>query len=316
MTDLTDSALPVVLAAHNRHSALVQPGIRWTATTLAQAFLAGYGSEHTRLAYGRDLAVFGAWCTVHDLDVLAVARVHVDLYVRDCEAQGCAPATVARRLSTLAGFFAYAVAEGHLEASPAERVKRPRVSEESPRLGLDRAEARALLAAADAAGPRDALLTRLLVTNGLRVSEACNADVRDLDSERGHQVLRITGKGGKRASIPLVAPTVVALHAALGERTVGPLLLDVQGARLDRHDAARIVRRLSRAAGISKRISPHSLRHTAITAALDAGVSLRDVQDFARHADPRTTRRYDRGRDNLDRNAAHALARYLADDPV
>ena len=55
------------------------------------------------------------------------------------------------------------------------------------------------------------------------------------------------------------------------------------------------------------------LRHTAITAALDAGVSLRDVQDFARHADPRTTRRYDRGRDNLDRNAAHALAAYFAE---
>jgi hypothetical protein len=68
------------------------------------------------------------------------------------------------------------------------------------------------------------------------------------------------------------------------------------GSRLDRHAAGRIVRRLAKRAGIDKPISPHSLRHAAITAALDAGCSLRDVQDFARHADPRQTRRYDRAR--------------------
>jgi hypothetical protein len=68
------------------------------------------------------------------------------------------------------------------------------------------------------------------------------------------------------------------------------------GSRLDRHAAGRIVRRLAKRAGISKPISPHSLRHAAITAALDAGCSLRDVQDYARHADPRQTRRYDRAR--------------------
>lgn len=299
--------------AHNRHSALaITPDI-WTAQTLAQAFLAGYGSANTRMAYARDLSAFGEWCGERDLDVLTVKRAHVDLYLRTCEQQGCAPATVARRVSTLAGFFGYAVAEGHLSASPVDRVTRPRVSDESPRLGLDRTEARAFLAAADAATARDALLARMLVTNGLRVSEACSADVVDLDHERGHQVLRVTGKGGKRATVPLVAGTVAALTTALQNRDAGPLLLDNEGERLDRHDAARIIRRLAKAAGITKRISPHSLRHTAITAALDAGVSLRDVQDFARHADPRTTRRYDRGRDNLDRNAAHALATYFAE---
>jgi integrase len=74
------------------------------------------------------------------------------------------------------------------------------------------------------------------------------------------------------------------------------------------------VRRLARAAGIPSwaRLSPHSLRHTAITLALDAGAHLRDVQDFAGHRDPRTTRRYDRARDTLDRNAAYTLTAYLA----
>jgi integrase/recombinase XerD len=75
-----------------------------------------------------------------------------------------------------------------------------------------------------------------------------------------------------------------------------------------------LVRRLARTAGIGawEQLSPHSLRHSAITFALDAGATLRDVQDYARHKDPRTTRRYDHSRDSLDRNAAYTVAAYLA----
>jgi integrase/recombinase XerD len=85
------------------------------------------------------------------------------------------------------------------------------------------------------------------------------------------------------------------------------------GDRLDRHDAARIVARVAHRAGLAKHITPHSLRHTMVTLALDAGVSLRDVQDAARHADPRTTRRYDRARHALDRHATYTLAAFLAE---
>ena len=95
-------------------------------------------------------------------------------------------------------------------------------------------------------------------------------------------------------------------------RLNGPLLLTRTGRRLDRFAATRIVRRLAKGAGITKRSSPHSLRHSFITAALDAGVPLRDVQDYARHRDARTTRRYDHSRDSLDRSAAYAVAAYLA----
>jgi site-specific recombinase XerD len=83
-------------------------------------------------------------------------------------------------------------------------------------------------------------------------------------------------------------------------------------ARLDRHAAARIVRRLAKRAGIDKRVTPHTLRHAFITAALDAGVPLRDVQEAASHADPRTTMRYDRARGSLDRHATCTVATYLA----
>jgi site-specific recombinase XerD len=90
------------------------------------------------------------------------------------------------------------------------------------------------------------------------------------------------------------------------------MFLGGDGKRLDRHGAARIVRRVTKRAGISKKVSPHTLRHAFITAALDAGVPLRDVQEAASHADPRTTMRYDRARTSLDRHATYIVAAFIA----
>jgi site-specific recombinase XerD len=90
------------------------------------------------------------------------------------------------------------------------------------------------------------------------------------------------------------------------------MFLSLDGGRLDRHGAARIVRRAAARAGITKVVGPHTLRHAFITAALDAGVPLRDVQDAASHADPRTTIRYDRGRASLDRHATYIVAAFVA----
>ena len=97
----------------------------------------------------------------------------------------------------------------------------------------------------------------------------------------------------------------------IGERIVGPIYLGLNGERMDRYAADRTVKRLARRAGITKR-SPHSLRHSFITAALDAGVPLRDVQEAASHADPRTTMRYDRARHSLDRHATYIVAAFVA----
>ncbi len=112
--------------------------------------------------------------------------------------------------------------------------------------------------------------------------------------------------------IPLAPRTSRALDLYIGERTTGPIFLGAKGGRTERYAADRMVKRLARRAGISKRISPHSLRHSFITAALDAGVPLRDVQEAASHADPRTTMRYDRGRGSLDRHATYVVATFLA----
>jgi integrase/recombinase XerD len=138
------------------------------------------------------------------------------------------------------------------------------------------------------------------------------ADIAALGVERGHRTLTITRKGGRVVTIPLAPRTARAIDLAVGERSEGPVFLSADGRRLDRHGAARIVRRVARRAGITKPVGPHKLRHAFITAALDAGVSLRDVQDAASHADPRTTMRYDRARGSLDRHATYVVAAYVA----
>ena len=278
---------------------------------VAAAFLAGYRPA-TREAYARDLHAWGAFLERIAADPLEARRVHVDAFVRDAEDAGVAPATVARRLAALAGFYGYALAEGVIDRSPVASVRRPRVSDESPRLGLDRDGLRALLGAAEASSDRDNALVTLLVLSGLRITEALQTDVRDLGTERGHRTLTITRKGAKRQTIALAPRTAAALDTLIAGREDGPIFVTRTGRRLDRFAARKAVARLAAAAGVTTTVSPHTLRHGFVTAALDAKVPLRDVQDAAGHADPRTTRRYDRGRHALDRAATYAVATHLA----
>jgi integrase/recombinase XerD len=100
--------------------------------------------------------------------------------------------------------------------------------------------------------------------------------------------------------------------AVVGERTEGPLFLGGNGRRLDRHGAACIVGRVTRRAGIAEHAGPHALRHAFITVALDAGVPLRDVQEAASHAGPRTAMRHDRAQTSLDRHATCIVATCIA----
>ena len=143
------------------------------------------------------------------------------------------------------------------------------------------------------------------------VRHASNGQSRPGDVVLPHHTQGPVGKGDKPAVVPLPPRTAYALGAAIGGRTTGPLVLTRRGTRMNRAAAARTVARLARHAGIRKHITPHSLRHSAITAALNAG-SLRDVQQFARHADPRTTLRYDRARQSLDRHASYAVMQYVS----
>jgi len=213
--------------------------------------------------------------------------------------------------------FRYLVAEDLIPRSPCDNLRRPKARSESQTLGLARDEVRALLVAARRRryGTRDYALLHLLITDGLRVTEATSLDVDDLGAQRGHRTARVLRKGGRVQNVPLTPQTAAAIDAYLDGRTNGPLFLSSRGLRLGRVDVSRMLKATAAAAGLAHPglLHPHSLRYAFVTLALDAGASLRDVQDAAGHADPRTTRRYDRDRNALDRHPAYRLASLVSD---
>jgi len=170
----------------------------------------------TATAYFGDLLAWQGWCLERDVHPLAARRHHVDTWVKHLAEQPqprtgrpAAPASIARRLYCLSRFYDYGMREVELlESSPVANVRRPKVSEDSPTIGLDAAELDRLLTAAEADGPSAAALVSLLIYNGLRIAEALRCDVEDVTYQRGHRVLRIVRKGGAGATEPL-APIVV-----------------------------------------------------------------------------------------------------------
>jgi integrase/recombinase XerD len=278
------------------------------------AYLARFKGS-SRYHTDSDLRCYLSWCSQHRLDPLAARRPHLELYIRWMqEIRRFKPSTVSRRFSVTAGFCRTCVIDGLLEHSPAEHVRRPSVPAESPTLGFTHLQFEALLTAArESPSPCDFALVTMLGLLGLRIFEATSADIGDLGEEHGHRVLRVCGKGTKVVPMPLPPAVGRAIDRAIGSRANGAILLNSRGARMDRHAATRRLRHLAETSGV--RITsphPHMLRHTFVTTMLDAGVDLRDVQIAARHADPRTTMRYDRARKNLDRHPNYILAAYMA----
>ena len=137
------------------------------------------------------------WCRTRSLPMFAVRRADIEGFARDLETRGRARATVTRRLSTIAGFYKYAVEEELLDHSPAAHVRRPRLDYESHATALDRNELGALLVAAGLGPPAEHALISLLALNGLRVSEATGADIEHLGIERGHRTLTITRRAAR-----------------------------------------------------------------------------------------------------------------------
>jgi integrase/recombinase XerD len=279
------------------------------------AYLARFKGQ-SRIHCESDLRSYLRWCLDHGLPPLTAQRGHVELYVRWMqEERRFRSSTVSRRVSIVAGFYRTCVIDGLLEHSPADHVRRPRISNESPTLGLTHLQFEAILAAArDSSHDCDFALVATLGLLGLRIFEATGANIEDLGEEHGHRVLLVGGKGDRHVLTPLPPAVARGIERAAGDRAGGPVLLNRRAHRMDRHGAARRLRALANAAGItSARMHPHMLRNTYVTTMLDAGVDLRDVQIAAGHADPRTTMRYDRARKNLDRHPNYILAAYMAD---
>jgi integrase/recombinase XerD len=180
-------------AAPSTALATIQPAFTDAERIALAGFLAGYRGL-TREAYALDLRQFTSWCRSRSVALFAVRRADIEGFAGDLEAMGRARATVTRRLSTIAGFYRYAVEEELLDRSPAAHVRRPRVDYESHAVALDRSELGALLVAAGLGSPAGHALISLLALNGLRVSEATGADIEHLGLERGHRTLTITRK--------------------------------------------------------------------------------------------------------------------------
>ncbi|MGD0449279.1 MAG: tyrosine-type recombinase/integrase [Candidatus Dormibacteria bacterium] len=273
----------------------------------------------TASEYCRDILAFARWCKEKETELFQVDRTTVELWVLSMQAEGIMPRTLRRRLAAVQGFYLEAVDAGVIGKVPTLRVKRPPVGT-SAKSGIGREEAALLLEAAEDAGPRDELLIRLLLLNGLRASEVAQLTIGDVGDERGHRTIRVRRKGG-RVSVEALSPgTRHALDRLLQQPghtdPEAPLIADPEGNPLSRHGVARITHRLGRAVGITAAgeppLNPHELRHSFITLGLDAGASLRDMQRAAAHADPRTTADYDRRRKALDTHPSYLVERYLS----
>jgi integrase/recombinase XerD len=292
-----------------------QPATMSIAQLAAVSYLARYAGR-THVLYSFQLRQRFAWCERNGLDPLVgIQRAHVELSIRQLGDRGLMDSSVVTTMHAVRGYFRFAHIDGLIPADPAVYARLPKIHrDESRTQGLDRLELIRFLHVAQTITVHHGALAYLLGINALRASEAAAVRIEDYaDTLRGYRVLHLVGKGNKPATMPLTVPVLRVLEVCRGERTSGRLLLrPVSGQPIDRRDAYRMVARIAKTAGIPRHISPHSLRHAAITNALDAGVPLRDAQIVARHADPRTTEHYDRARGNLDRHGVHFLTAYVA----
>jgi site-specific recombinase XerD len=278
---------------------------------VAKDFINEYRSA-TKSAYAADLRQFFNYFSLINVGVFDARKPHIIAFIDALRSEGAKPATIKRKVSVIRNFYAYAVEEGHTKTNPVpakdKRLHLASVSRRSQTLGPDRAESVALLEAAKARGARDYAIMRVLLHQGLRVSELCNLDVSDMRRERGHRVLHLSRKGDVEQDMAVAPDAVWAIDVYLAGRSEGPLFANADGSRMTRYQVRYVVEQCAAAANISKKLSPHSMRHACATLLFDAEKPLRDIQAFMGHANPMTTIRYDLGRNILDRSPAYALS--------
>lgn len=274
-------------------------------------------SPSSQRGYRSEIERWLTFLESRDVDPLEASRVDVAAYksvpgVRNPNREP-APATVAKRIAVVSSLYRYLASTGVVAQSPAQYVKRPAVPNESATRGMNKEEAFRYLRAAREDKPAAWALVALMLTEGLRVSEATGATIENVTIHQGVRVLRIYRKGGKRKFVTLGSQALAAIEAASEGRKRGPIALSRDGTAYSYSGAYDLVRRLAYRAGLEQpeSIRPHSLRHTFATMSLDAGVPLRDVQDAMSHSSADLTRRYDLTRDAAQRHPVKALERHL-----
>ena len=252
-------------------------------------------SPQTRRAYAGDLAHFRTFlgqASLESVDTRLVRAWLAALYRHGLDA-----ASIARKLAALRSFLKFLVRRGALPRNHARAVRGPRLPVRLVGfLPVDDAFAMMDAAAGPAARvrtrERDHAIVELLYASGLRVSEVAGLDVDDVDQDR--YALRVFGKGGKERMVPFggTAKRALAAHLARRGGAAGPLFTSRGGRRLTARSIHTIVRRTARAAGITRRVTPHTLRHTFATHLLEGGADLRMIQELLGHSRLSTTQRY------------------------
>lgn len=288
---------------------------RSQADVAALAFLVRYRVRTTREGYRRCLQRWFTWCDGHFIDPLHAERRHIELWSRMLEeGEGLALSTVAAHQNALAGFYRLAFADGIISRNPMEFVRRPQIERVSKREGLTRLEFSDMLEQAKAAGYRDHALVRILGIAGLRCGEALGIDIDKLQMYEGQYVAPLNRKGGKAQAFKFEPRTgwVIQQLIDLTGRTEGPLFVTRTGKRMDKCAAGRVVKRLAKAARITKTVTPHSLRHTFVTMSRAAGVPDHETQAATGHADSRMLDYYNRAsRMEMASNATQAVAVFV-----
>lgn len=284
--------------------------IRWISTFLdAQAAELG-AATNTQLAYARDLKDFAGWLETRKTTFESASRDDVEAYLIDCDAQGLAKSTRARRLSAIKQLYRFGFEEGWRSDNPAIQIAGPGRDKRLPKT-LSTAEVDGLLSAAREVGRspadrmRNTCLMELLYATGMRVSELVSLPVA---AARGNpRMLLIRGKGDKERMVPLSPPAREALvdwlktweetqeAARLKGKPIPRFLFPSRGkeGHLTRHWFYILIKELAVHAGVMpSKVTPHTLRHAFATHLLENGADLRSIQTLLGHADVATTEIY------------------------
>ncbi len=264
-------------------------------------------SANTLASYTRDLRRYREFLAARDVDRLAditeatVAEFLMRLREGDADHPPLSSTSAARTVVAVRGFHRFAVSDGFVDADPAAAVKPPAPAKRLPK-ALPLSDVEAILQAAGAPGTtlaqRDRALLEVLYGTGARISEAVGLDVDDLDLVDRTVLLR--GKGGKQRLVPLgsfaIESLTTYLHGgrqALVTGRSGPaVFLNSRGGRLSRQSAWAVLNKAAEAAGVTREVSPHTLRHSFATHLLDGGADVRVVQELLGHASVTTTQVY------------------------
>ncbi|WP_243640561.1 site-specific tyrosine recombinase XerD [Nocardioides jejuensis] len=265
-------------------------------------------AANTLSSYRRDLRRYAAYLAaagVTEMDAITEATVTgflVKLREGDADHPPLGSTSAARTIVAVRGFHKFAVLDGLATHDPAAAVKPPAPAKRLPK-ALPLSEVEAILEAAGASGTRLALRDRALLEvlygTGARISEAVGLDVDDIDLELGQVLLK--GKGSKERIVPIGSYARDALAAYLRDARpdlmstttpAGAIFLNSRGGRLSRQSAWAVLVKAAGLAGVTKDVSPHTLRHSFATHLLDGGADVRVVQELLGHASVTTTQVY------------------------